>query len=57
MKMTMLSKERAYKQVISWTGPNGQHGLQVGERVVRWRQPSEDGRKLWIGSLPVLPVR
>jgi hypothetical protein len=45
-QMKMLSKERAYKQVISWTGPNGQHGLQVGKRVVRWWQPSEDGRKL-----------
>jgi hypothetical protein len=57
MKMTILFKERAYKQVISWTGPNGQHGLQVGERVVRWQQPSEDGRKLWVGNLPVSPVR
>jgi len=30
MKVTMSSKERAYK-VISWTGPNGWHGLPWGK--------------------------
>jgi hypothetical protein len=40
--MTMLFKERLYEQVISRIDQNGRHGLQVGERVVRWQQPSED---------------
>jgi len=46
MKMTMSSKERAYKQVISWTGPNGRHGMpgmQVGERVVTERAATVGG--------------
>ena len=44
MKLSIPSKERAYKKVVSWAGLNGRQGLQVGKRMVGW-QP-EVGPKL-----------